>query len=440
LQKKRVLKGIELYNMHTTKSVFLAIILFVISGTAFAQNNTNSPYTLYGYGKLTDKASTFQRGMGGIGYGLRNPQLINPLNPASFSAVDSMTFMFDIGITGQMFFFKDGSNSERDYNSSLDYITFQFPLTKKIGFGAGFEPVSSVGYNFMDTTVLPVDNNLIRYTANAGRGGLSRVYGVLSYEFLNQFSAGIKLSYLFGEISRTLYETYDVQSIYNFSRTDTLHANGLLYDLGMQYSFSTGKFKTVTIGAVYTPKTRLNSQIMRRVIRMDPSSGTANTLEHWASKDSVFELAQSFGLGFTYNQLGKFTVGADVLYQNWANVKFYDKANVLNNRLKLNAGGEFIPNRTSNNMLNKIHYRAGLYYSNSYVKVKNSKYNEYGANIGFGVPLQNRRSTNRNSFINLSFEYSRVQPELNTLINEQYFKVSLGFTFNELWFFKQRVQ
>jgi hypothetical protein len=133
--------------------------------------------------------------------------------------------------------------------------------------------------------------------------------------------------------------------------------------------------------------------------------------------------------------LGKITVGADILYQKWADVKYYDHTNAFNNRLKLNAGGEYIPNRTSSKLLNRFHYRAGLYYINSYLLVKNSKYNEYGLNLGLGIPMPDRRS-----LINLAFEYMLVRPESKNLIDEQYFKVSLSYTFNESWFLKQKVK
>ena len=36
--------------------------------------------------------------MGGISFGSRTKHGINVVNPASYSAVDSMTFMFDVGV------------------------------------------------------------------------------------------------------------------------------------------------------------------------------------------------------------------------------------------------------------------------------------------------------------------------------------------------------
>ena len=48
-----------------------------------AQNNTNSPYTRFGYGDLGERSFGAGRAIGGVGYGLRSPKQINPMNPAS---------------------------------------------------------------------------------------------------------------------------------------------------------------------------------------------------------------------------------------------------------------------------------------------------------------------------------------------------------------------
>ena len=421
-------------TMHTNKLIFIGIILWLISDTAFAQNSTNTPHTRYGYGVLADKAFISQRGMGGIGYGLRNSQMINPMNPASFSSVDSMTFMFDLGVTGQMVWLKDGLENERKINGNLEYMAMQFPLAKKIGVGIGFEPVSYVGYNYGDIVRLALEEELASTVYNGG-GGFSKVYGALSYDLLDRISFGVKVSYLFGDIIHDKFVRFSSQSgNYNTNWTDTIRGNGLLYDFGLQYHQPVGRFKSITVGAIYSPKISYGAKVMTGSIISD-ASGSIMDRVHTLSKDSVFELPETYGLGFTYNQLGKMTVGADVLYQRWADVKFFNQSGAFSNRLKLNAGGEYIPLRTSNNMLNRLRYRAGLYYANSYQIIKDSKYNEYGANLGLGIPMPDRRS-----FLNLAFEYSRVMPKTNTLIEEQYFKVSLSYTFNESWFFKRKLQ
>ena len=77
-------------------------ILFIclsIGLVAFAQNGTSSPYSRFGYGILGDNAIGAQRAMGGVGYALHNNRQINVMNPASYASMDSLTFLFDIGLT-----------------------------------------------------------------------------------------------------------------------------------------------------------------------------------------------------------------------------------------------------------------------------------------------------------------------------------------------------
>jgi len=426
--------------MHTIKLVFLWAILGLIPSIALAQNSTNSPNTRYGYGNLADKSFISQRGMGGIGYGLRNSQMINPMNPASFSAVDSMTFMFDLGLMGQISWFQDSFGKEQKNSANLEYLAMQFPIARSFGVGVGFEPVSFVGYAYMDTISLPSENGGgLSKTNYTGSGGLSRVYAIFSYDFLQKLSVGVKLSYLFGDVIHNIQNTpitVSSSNAYITSTIDTIRAYGFLYDFGVQYHQSIGKFKILTIGAVYSPKISFGVKEMIGNPQYDPTSGLSTSQNDTIIRNMGYQMPATYGLGFTYTRLGKLTAGADVLFQQWASAKFADQTGVLNNSLKINAGAEFIPNRTSANLLNKWHYRAGLYYTSSYLKIDDAKYNEYGINLGLGIPMQNKRS-----FLNIALDYSIVQPSSNaSMLKEQYLKLSLSYTFSESWFFKQRVQ
>jgi len=419
--------------MSKIRLVWVVIALMIIPKIAFTQNNTNSPYTRYGYGSLADKAFASQRAMGGIGYGLRNPSMINPMNPASYSGIDSMTFMFDVGVMAQFSWFQDENNKERRINGNLEYVALQFPVMKKLGVGVGLEPVSYVGYDYGTTEKLDLTggNAQMEYI---GAGGLSKVYGALSYGLFDRLSLGVKVAYLFGDITHTKVGYIADQTSYNISWIDTLRISGLTYDFGLQYRHPAGKNKSLVVGLVYTPKLRVHGGIRQGILRTTSGGAIINS-QNYTTTDSVFEMPESYGLGFTYNNLLHYTFGADVLYQRWSDAKFYDQTNMLNNRLKVNFGGEYIPNLMSNKYYNRIRYRAGLNYTNSYIKINDSGYREYGASVGVGLPMVDRRS-----FINLAFEYSLIQPEVKTFVKEQYFKLTLSYTFNELWFFKQRLQ
>ncbi|MDR3062066.1 MAG: hypothetical protein LBU57_08140 [Dysgonamonadaceae bacterium] len=421
--------------MNKIKLVWLVVALTIIPNIAFTQNNTNSPHTRYGYGSLADKAFTSQRAMGGIGYGVRSSYMINPMNPASYSGVDSLTFMFDLGATAQFAWFNDGISKERKLNGNLEYIGLQFPLVKKMGFGIGLEPVSYVGYHYREIKKLAVEGEYAQ-EEYSGNGGLSKVYGSLSYDLFNRLSLGVKVAYLYGDVLHNITEYIDANT-YIISRPDTLRTTGLAYDFGLQYHQSAGKNKTLVVGLVYSPKIRIHGGVKEGILSLSSGGAIINS-ENYSTTDSLFEIPESYGFGFTYNKLYHYTFGADVLLQRWADAKFYDQTNALNNRLKINLGGEYIPNLMTNKYYNRIRYRAGLSYTNSYVKIKDSGYKEYGASIGFGLPMVDRRS-----FVNFAFEYSLIQPEVKYIkeyIKEQYFKFTLSYTFNELWFFKQKLQ
>ena len=71
--------------------------------------------------------------MGGIGYGIRENGKVNTLNPASYSAVDSLTFIFDAGVSLENVNYSYGKNKTNKKSSSFDYLTMQFRAWKNIG-------------------------------------------------------------------------------------------------------------------------------------------------------------------------------------------------------------------------------------------------------------------------------------------------------------------
>ena len=82
-------------TMNKIKLLFL-LPAAVLAAAATAQNVT-TPYSMYGYGILGDRATSMQRQMGGVGYAMNSGRQINVMNPASYAAIDSLTFLFDLG-------------------------------------------------------------------------------------------------------------------------------------------------------------------------------------------------------------------------------------------------------------------------------------------------------------------------------------------------------
>jgi hypothetical protein len=151
-------------------------------------------------------------------------------------------------------------------------------------------------------------------------------------------------------------------------------------------------------------------------------------------KNNAFELPAEYGLGFTYTRQDKFIIAADISYQEWSKVKYNSIEGSFNNSMKIAAGMEYIPNLYSRPFLNRMRYRAGLNYTNSYIKIDGKGYKELGASIGVGIPSFDSRS-----FINFSIDYVKVLPDAKSMIKEDYARITLSYTFNEFWFFKRKV-
>lgn len=92
-----------------------------------AQSGTNSPYSQYGLGILSDQTSGFNRGMNGVGLGFHEHNQVNYLNPASYASLDSMTFILDAGISGQVTNFE-----ENDVTKKTGVKRRKMPITQTL--------------------------------------------------------------------------------------------------------------------------------------------------------------------------------------------------------------------------------------------------------------------------------------------------------------------
>ena len=81
---------------------YILLIITALSMSAYGQTGINSPYSRYGLGQLYDKnLNTAAMGMGGLSLGIHNPTTLNPANPASYGSLDSLSFLFEMGVAGR---------------------------------------------------------------------------------------------------------------------------------------------------------------------------------------------------------------------------------------------------------------------------------------------------------------------------------------------------
>ena len=416
------------------------LIFWVMS--AMAQSGSNSPYTRYGFGQLSDQSFGNSKAMGGIGYGLREGLQINAANPASYSAVDSLTFLFDAGMSLQNANFQENGVKTNAKNSSIDYIAMQFRLNKRLGLTAGFLPYSTIGYNMSKTEVLPNSEDQYGSTTSTlktytGEGSVQQVFIGLGYKVFNNLSIGANLSYLYGDAVHMASLTFSNANASKSVRAEEFHVNDYKLDLGLQYTQPLGQKHKVNLGLVYSYGHDINGKgySYKETYATEnnlPLSQTVDTLQNG------FGLPHSFGAGFTYVYNNRLTVGLDYTLQKWADVKFFNKEGQFTDRSKIAFGAEYRPNPIGRSYFSRIRYRAGAYCSDPYTKVDGKEgAREYGVSFGFGLPLEMYQGR---SILSISGQYVKVSPKVKGMLEENYLKINVGLTFNDRWFMKWKVE
>lgn len=410
----------------------LSIISF--APDASAQNGIMTPYSSYGYGILRDNATSAQRSMGGIGYAMNSGRQINVMNPASYAHVDSLTFLFDMGITLTKVWSSEkgaeGFNNEQNFGGGLDYITIQFPVAKNFGMSAGVLPYSSVGYSF---------GSKIKYgeVSHQGDGSWNLLYLGAGYRPFNGFSIGFNIAYMFGKIYSDSYTTPITGGTALFERQ--LDVKDWHLDLGAQYSFYSSPINRFTLGLKYSPKKDLHGNIYTYYYLTSNEDIIPEEKECSPLKNG-YSLPETWGGGISWEWNKKLFVEADITYQPWSKAKYLgalqevDNTDArLHNRTKYALGFQYMPSQRGS-YFEKIRYRMGGYYSDDYQMVKGNNVREYGVSLGFGLPVPSFKT-----MINLGLEWRHRQAYPKALVKENYLNITLGINFNEMWFRKSKI-
>ena len=163
--------------MTQPRHIALAALLAVFALTAAAQTNgSNSPYSRYGAGLLGDGGNAFNKGMAGTAYAMRHGKQNNNKNPASYSAIDSLTFLFDVGLSLQHGNLSQSGRKANAENTSIDYLNMGFRVAPRLGMSLGLMPFSTVGYKTMYEKPLSGTVGEVKQTGTySGDGGMHEI-------------------------------------------------------------------------------------------------------------------------------------------------------------------------------------------------------------------------------------------------------------------------
>jgi hypothetical protein len=426
------------------KRFFLGSILLGFGTLSIvAQSGTKSPYSQYGLGILSDQSQGFNRGMSGLFQGFRSGNQVNMQNPASYSAVDSLSMIFDVGVSGQITNFKEGGAKVNAKTANFEYVTALFRIFPKFGASFGLVPYTNVGYSY--STTQQIGSSSTTSTMQfSGEGGLRQAYLGLGYEFFKGFSLGANISYFWGSYKKDITVLSSDDAVKTLSKTYDADVSSYKLDLGVQYRHSLTKTDELTFGATFGLGHKLGSDPSLTVMTLDGQTGVMS-----ASVDTVhngLSIPMTIGAGIAYSRNKSLIFGVDYQLMRWGAESFpvvnenTNNYELVNNyymdRHKVTVGAEWLPNRMSRRFLNRVQYRIGASYATPYYKINGQDGpKELTLSAGFGIPLVN--SWNNRSVLNISFQWANLSAK--NLVTENSFRVTIGLTFNERWFAKWKV-
>lgn len=420
-------------------------LLIAGSMTTKAQtSDSRSPYSRYGYGALGAEGTAGNRALGGLSVALRDAMITNPGNPASYTSVDSLTFIFDVGVSARYAFLKEGNNSDKRLLGNLDYITMLYPLGKRMAMSAGIIPLHSTGYRFGGSAPIGAEgqsgDSFVRIYS--GEGTYNQLYLGLAGLTFGGLHLGVNTSFIFGHTSHRREVLYNSQGALNRVNTNNLHLKAFKLDLGTQYELQldSTKGKSLVVGATFSPRYSYKNELTQTQSQHTTGSNTLSDVT-LKTRKGTYTAPMHLGFGLSYRKAEHYMYGLDLRYAAWGKAKFEELQAKFQDTWRIALAGEWTPNARARSPWKRAKYRAGLWTSNSYIQIPNasqagqfSGYREYGASVGLALPLVDRRSA-----INFSLDYKWLNPTQKFMITEHYIGVTLGVIFNEGWFRKARV-
>lgn len=401
----------------------LAAVIMLINLNVNAQNNTSSPYSMYGLGELRSQTNPHNSALGGTGIGLVSANFLNTLNPASYNGIDSLTFIFEIGADAKLSDYKTKRKSASSADANFSYLALGWRINQWLAAGFGLNPFSSTGYEINTTSLIEGIQQEYPLTIY-GSGDISRAYFSTAVRPLKNFSLGFKTSFLFGNQAQTQFHDLSGLGSASISNETTDYFNNFYWEFGIQYQFQLPN-STFTLGAIYNPRQELHT---KRVNTTYNSAGV--TLQYEEESEGEFIIPQEAGIGISWQKGEHLLLALDAGMQMWSD-ESYDVSGVdLKNNPYVRGGIDFLP---STNMLasywKKVNYRIGGQYAKSYLSLREIQLGEMGISFGLGLPIRNQKSR-----IDLSFELGKSGTISKNLIQENYVRFRLGFSLKDRWF------
>ncbi len=421
--------------------VLLVFLLSFFTKFAFSQANTNEPYTRFGYGILQPNYFGQSRGMGGVSAALREENLINIANPASYSAIRITTL--ESGLQLKFISLRAFNSKETSFNGQFSYLAMGFPLSPRWSMVLAIVPYSNIGYKQVLDNIIPVLGP--QKAIYSGEGGLTQAFMGHGFTIAKGLSIGFNAGYVFGNIESSQSTVFLNDTVYNARISSTQQLGGFNFEYGAQYNFRTNKDSKFTVGydGAYG-----NAIITREKLFTDRF--TSNIRGNERSLDTITSKAQppkaSFlptknSLGISYKFQNKLLLATEINYDIYSSVVYNGLNAGFRDAWRVAVGGQYTPDITSvSNYWDLVDYRAGISYGKTNLRIHQQDIDQYALTFGLGLPLRSYTQSQVSSKINIGFEIGQLGSVTAANVLQKYFNVHIGFVLNQLWFNRYRYQ
>lgn len=426
------------------RKIVITILCFAAT-EAYSQTGSVSPYSYFGIGDLRSVRTAENQTMGGIAMHADSIH-VNLNNPAALSSLgirvgeDFGMTVYTAGISYKNLSLKSADGQESSSITNLDYLSIAMSLKEGFGIGFGIMPYSSVGYSVVSETTNNEGSTVTNFYN--GTGGLNKVYLSLGYEIVKDLSIGATLNFNFGYIENNRLQT--TEDILLGTKDDrTSRVNGVDFNYALNYTpMITEKLRLNTSVRVNT-QGNLISRNTRNIGSFSTTTGldiepVEVDLFAQGLEETYLKIPTTTTVGLGIGQDAKWFIGGEYSFQGLSD--FTNEFITFDNLIYEDAssiafGGFYVPKYDSfSSYLNRVTYRAGARFEKTGIVVNNTAIDNFGITFGAGLPLSGSFSN-----LNIGLEIGKRGTTNKSLIEENYFKVNIGLSLNDLWFRKRKI-
>jgi len=404
---------------------------------AFAQA-ARTPYSAFGIGEPYGNALINHQGMAGIGVSQPQVFYINNQNPALL-VYNSFLSSFQAGILMERRNISGDTLSETTQGGNMNYLVTAFPIKPtKWTTSVGLMPYSSVNYKLQYNE--PVLNSTDEVKViETGDGGLTQLYWSNGVLITKGVAVGVKASYIFSSIFNTSKNQLINSSEpinYIAAIEEKSYVRDFAFGTGISISkdslFSGGRYR-LSFGAVYNFATDLDATKTDKIFRIENVDDSTDVSILPSSRKGSFSIPASFSAGLSLSRGLNWIISSEFSYQDWSLFRNINgQSENLTESWRVALGGEITPDQfATENYLKRLTYRAGLSYEQNPFLANGNMVKDIGINFGLSMPAGR-------SSVDVAFKYGRRGDKAENLLEENYFKIYFGITFNDQWFIKRK--